>query len=138
LKEASLDRSDVSGLDHALALLGPLEGRVMRSIWRDYSDQPFVVRDVQQQMPELAYTTIMTTLNRLADKGLLSVSAVPRQRAHQYAVVLTPDAFVRRCGRRQVEHIVRQFGDVALAAFAEQIEGLTPEQRERLSRLDDA
>ncbi len=31
-----------------------------------------MVRDVHLLAPELAYTTVMTTLRRLADKGLLT------------------------------------------------------------------
>jgi predicted transcriptional regulator len=80
-----------AALERSLRLLGPLEGCVMRLVWSRQLRQPFVVRDVQPQMPELAYTTVMTTLNRLADKGLLSVTPVRGRRAHGYAIRLTPD-----------------------------------------------
>lgn len=43
----------------------------MRAVWSDQVLGRFVVRDVQPRMPELAYTTVMTTLTRLARKGLL-------------------------------------------------------------------
>jgi predicted transcriptional regulator len=86
-------------------------------------------------MPELAYTTVMTTLNRLAEKGLLSVTPVRGRRAHEYRAVMNPDAFLVSAGRDSVEHILQQFGDIALAAFSERIDSLTPEQRENLRRL---
>ena len=53
------------GLNRALAILGPLEARIMRVIWSGEVGERFVVRDIQQQMSELAYTTIMTTVVRL-------------------------------------------------------------------------
>lgn len=50
--------------------LGPLEARLMDKLWRD---GPGNVRDVMERLdgPALAYTTVMTTLNRLCAKGLL-------------------------------------------------------------------
>ncbi|MBJ7610479.1 MAG: BlaI/MecI/CopY family transcriptional regulator [Candidatus Dormibacteraeota bacterium] len=38
-------------------------------------------------MPELAYTTVMTTLSRLARKGLLTVIQRPGNRAAHYSVL---------------------------------------------------
>ena len=52
-------------LERALALLGPLEGRIMWIAWTGRVGGRFVVRDVQALMPELAYTTAMTTVRRL-------------------------------------------------------------------------
>lgn len=50
--------------------LGELELAVMEALWRR---APASVKDVGQALPErhLAYTTIMTTLDRLHKKGLL-------------------------------------------------------------------
>jgi acetoin utilization protein AcuA len=48
---------------------GPLEQRVMDTLW-DRSD-PASVRDLQPGFSQVAYTTLMTTLDRLHRKGLL-------------------------------------------------------------------
>src|SRR5215469_6877488 len=50
--------------------LGPLEAKLMDKLWQG---GPGKVRDVMAQLdgPMLAYTTVMTTLNRLCAKGLL-------------------------------------------------------------------
>jgi predicted transcriptional regulator len=109
----------------------------MRAIWTGAVDQPFVVRDVHQFMPELAYTTVMTTLNRLVDKGLLSVTAVRRQRAHPYRCLASPEEFLITASRDQVAQIVEQFGDAAIAAFAEHVGTLNPEHRRRLLELTE-
>ncbi|TME50723.1 MAG: BlaI/MecI/CopY family transcriptional regulator, partial [Chloroflexi bacterium] len=67
-----------------MSLLGPLEGRLMKLIWDGRVHEPFIVRDVLALTPELAYTTVMTTLNRLADKGLLSVTKMGSHQPHKY------------------------------------------------------
>jgi predicted transcriptional regulator len=48
---------------------GPLEIRVLESLWG--RDTPACVRDLQPQFPGVAYTTLMTTLDRLFRKGTL-------------------------------------------------------------------
>ena len=127
--------SDRSALARAAALLGPLEGRIMRSVWSGGVGTTFVVRDVQELMPELAYTTVMTTLARLAQKGLLTARAVPGQKAHRYRAAGSPSDFLSQASRQDVGKIVRRYGDAALAAFAEELDRLSDERRRRLEEL---
>jgi predicted transcriptional regulator len=64
--------------------LGDLERAVMDHLWG--SDQPQTVRQVHQALcarRELAYTTVMTVLQRLARKDL--VAQIRDDRAHRYA-----------------------------------------------------
>jgi predicted transcriptional regulator len=126
-------RSDV---DRALALLGPLEARIMRPIWTGQVEEPFAVRDVRAHMPELAYTTVMTTLGRLADKGLLVAEASRGKRAYDYRSAGTPEAFLVAASHREAKQVIERYGDAALAAFAASLDALTPEQRQRLEELE--
>ena len=48
---------------------GPLEIRVLEALWE--RDAAARVRDLQPQFPGVAYTTLMTTLDRLFRKGAL-------------------------------------------------------------------
>ena len=130
-----MQEDSVTLLERALGLLGPLEGRIMREVWTGAVPEPFVVRDVQSLMLELAYTTVMTTVNRLADKGLLRVQPVKGQRAHIYRMASNPEAFLARASREQVGQVVERFGEAAMAAFAEQLNRLSPEQLRRLEEL---
>jgi predicted transcriptional regulator len=50
--------------------LGPLESQVLELLW-DQKDA-VTVRQVQLSIPRSAYTTLMTTLDRLFRKGLLT------------------------------------------------------------------
>jgi predicted transcriptional regulator len=59
---------------------GPLELRVLDALWS--RQQSARVRDLQPDFPDIAYTTLMTTLDRLHRKGLLD--RVPHGRAFAY------------------------------------------------------
>src|SRR5262245_24949578 len=52
------------------SVFGPLEIRVLNALWGRHA--PACVRDLQPQFPGVAYTTLMTTLDRLFRKGTLS------------------------------------------------------------------
>jgi predicted transcriptional regulator len=52
------------------AIFGPLEIRVLEALWS--RGAPACVRDLQPQFPGVAYTTLMTTLDRLFRKGTLT------------------------------------------------------------------
>jgi predicted transcriptional regulator len=51
------------------ARLGPLEWRVLEALWA--RPNTACVRDLQPTFPDTAYTTLMTTLDRLHRKGVL-------------------------------------------------------------------
>jgi predicted transcriptional regulator len=51
--------------------LGPLEAEVMRLVWEMGEVQVEEVHSVLQRDREIAYTTVMTVMARLAAKGLL-------------------------------------------------------------------
>jgi predicted transcriptional regulator len=132
---SSADR--LPALELAVGLLGPLEGRIMREVWQQRVVAPFPVRDVVALTPALAYTTVMTTLNRLADKGLLERNVVPTLRAHQYSPAGTPEDFLRESSQTQVDELIARFGDTAIAAFAARLDQLTPSRLRRLRALAD-
>jgi len=121
-------------LERAVKIMGPLEGRIMRAVWSGLVGQPFVVRDIQAVTPELAYTTLMTTVCRLAEKGALTQQRVSGQRAYEYRAAGSPSEFLAAASREQVSKLLDQFGDAALAAFAARLEALPPDHRERLRR----
>jgi len=81
--------------------LGHLEAGVMDVLW---ARGECAVRDVMQALPRpLAYTTVMTTLDRLFKKGLLGRNA--SRRAFVYAPRLSREEWERR----QAESFVSGF-----------------------------
>ncbi len=107
----------------------------MKLIWDGRVREPFIVRDVLALTPELAYTTVMTTLNRLSDKGLLSVAKMGSHQPHKYRAKGGVKEFLADSGRAEVDRLVELYGDAALAAFAARLDRLTPATREALKRL---
>ena len=114
--------------DHGTGL-GPLERQVMAVLWG--AENAMTVREVLQTINEgrrqpLAYTTVMTTLVRLNDKGL--VLRAREGRGYRYGAAVSDTAAVA------VRTVVRDFGDAALAHFVEEVDA-DPELRRRLRRM---
>src|SRR5680860_934845 len=75
------------------SLLGPLEQDVMDVAWR-LGDA--TVRDVHEELVrdrKIAYTTVMTTMARLAKKGLLRRDTTGL--AHRYRPAVSQDTYLR-------------------------------------------
>ena len=58
------------GTSHLATIFGPLEIRVLEALWA--CGTAAAVKDLQPRFPGVAYTTLMTTLDRLYRKGALS------------------------------------------------------------------
>jgi len=67
---------------------GPLEVQVLEAMWE--RNQPSSVHDIQACIPGCAYTTVMTTMDRLFQKGVLSREK--RGRSFIYSTIRTRDA----------------------------------------------
>jgi predicted transcriptional regulator len=72
---------------HLETAFGPLEIKVLEALWSH--DRPACVRDLQPAFPRVAYTTLMTTLDRLFRKGVLTREK--EGRAFYYRPVSTRD-----------------------------------------------
>jgi predicted transcriptional regulator len=71
------------------ARLGPLEWRVLEALWSRATHAS--VRELQPEFSEIAYTTLMTTLDRLFRKGVLE--RTKQGRAFFYLPRLTRQQF---------------------------------------------
>ena len=116
-------------------LLGDLEAEIMDIMWRR---SEATVRDVLGELAqrrELAYTTVMTVMARLADKGLLRRHL--EGKAHWYEVVQSREEFLRGTSQRLVRTLIEEFGDVAMAAMLQQVEREVGRvESARLARLE--
>ncbi len=73
----------------AAGRLGPLERRVLEVVWN--STKPVAVKDIQPDFGSMAYTTLMTTLDRLHRKKLLD--RTKQGRAFYYVARLNRQEF---------------------------------------------
>lgn len=125
------------------AVFGPLEVRVLDALWRDGEAS---VRDLQRAFPDAAYTTLMTTLDRLHRKGVLD--RVKPGRAFVYRPRFTPDGLRssllrhvlqvmlgrdRGAMRPVLSHFVEAVSDRD-AALLDELERLVREKRQERSR----
>ncbi len=116
-------------------LLGPLEAACMASLWRRSSAAvPEVLEDVHAGYdPELAYTTVMTVLSRLHDKGFVTRELVGR--GYRYEPAYGREGLVRLLSRREVDDLVERYGQVALAQFAATLRSVDPSVLADLAKL---
>ena len=111
---------------------GALEIRVLEALWR--CAQPQTVRDLQSGFAGVAYTTLMTTLDRLHRKGVLDREKVGR--AFVYQPRYSRDALVSGMAGEALEAV---FGSRAvelkpiLSFF---VETVSREDRESLAALE--
>jgi predicted transcriptional regulator len=111
--------------------LHELESEVMEELW---GRGERTVREVLEALntrrtPQRAYTTILTVMQRLHDKGLLRREW--RGGRHVYVPALSRDEFAEA----QVGALVSEYGDVALAQFARAVSRLDPKRREEIRKL---
>lgn len=122
---------DQSGLAR---VFGELEAQIMDAVWE--LDEP-TVADVCDYLGEnYNYKTVMTVMNRLVDKQILSRQRVGR--AFSYAPCDTRDAFLAQVSRNVVEGLLEDFGDLAIAQFVSAVDRVDPTQLAELQALIEA
>jgi predicted transcriptional regulator len=120
--------------DQAPPPLHELESEVMEEIWRrDEATVRQVLEALNAGPKQRAYTTIMTIMARLDAKGLLS--RVRAGKTDIYRPRLSREEYLRARAQAEVDGLVSDYGDVALAHFARELEGLDPARRRRLRKL---
>lgn len=101
-------------------LLGPLESDVMETVWK-LGDT--TVRDVHESLMtrrDLAYTTVMTTMARLASKGLLARDTSGL--AHRYHATVSREEYARSTVTSVVDWLVDRFPEPAMSYFMQVVE----------------
>ncbi|GAA2445680.1 BlaI/MecI/CopY family transcriptional regulator [Actinomadura vinacea] len=109
--------------------LGSLESSIMDVLWA--ADGPLTVRETleslnRERTPPLAYTTVLTVMSRLADKGALVRTA--KGRGHAYAPAVADEAALA------VQGVLRTYGEAAVAHFLDRA-ATDPALRQRLKAL---
>ena len=110
-------------------MLGPLESEIMELVWS--AGGPVSVREVvdplnRRRRDELAYTTVMTVMSRLAEKSVLT--RVREGRGYRYEPAASDAAGLA------VRGVLREHGDAALAHFVDEARA-DPKALKRLRKL---
>lgn len=104
------------------SLLGPLEQDVMDVVWR-LDDA--TVRDVHEELVQerkIAYTTVMTTMARLATKGLLRRDTTGL--AHRYRPAVSQDTYLRSALGRVLTWALERYPEPAASYLTEVVDGV--------------
>jgi len=117
-------------------VLGPLERQVMELIWGHTGEAAEVsVRDVHVAFEgRLAYTTLMTTLDRLHKKGLLNRRK--EGRAFFYSPRFSPDEFERSVALEVINKLLGRGPDGVEPILACIVDAVSEHDRALLDELD--
>ncbi len=92
----------------------------MEVVWRHGE---VTVRDVYQDLKRvrpIAYTTVMTAMSRLADKGLLR--RIEDQPAHRFHALVSKDQYARSAVKSVVDWLVNHFREPTVAYFLDRVQ----------------
>jgi predicted transcriptional regulator len=110
LPQYNIERKDLQ------AFLGPLEASIMTDIWNS-KKRPLSVRDVHESLKaskDIAYTTVMSTMNRLYEKGILD-RQIEKGKGGLYYVywpILEEQAFKKSAVGEVLSSLMDNFGEV--------------------------
>lgn len=107
----------------------------MEEVW---CHDEVTVREVMDRLNEVApsaraYTTYMTVMGRLVTKGMLARRLVGK--ANVFRAVIPKAHYKQVRAQLEVDALLSEYGDVALAHFARRVENCGPERLEELRRL---
>jgi len=127
-------RPDAKGLRK---VFGELEAAVMTCLWACGQG---TVADVYKELAtqrEIAYTTVKTIMERLAEKGVLQRDR--RQRAYVYTPTQSQDAFLRQVSDAVLSGLFEDFGaTIAAHLLEETVRQCDLEELDRLQALIEA
>ncbi len=113
--------------------LGETEYPIMEALWQGGE---FSVRDVctaLQRKREIAYTTVMTVMCRLFEKGLLWRRKEGKSYIYQAAV--SREDLTRSIVGRVIGGLLSDFTAPAISQFVDSVDEQRPEEMEELARL---
>ena len=120
--------------DGLAKVLGDLEARVMKAVWKLDVPSPAraVHREVARRHP-VALLTVVTVLNKLVAKGLLA--RAKRDDLLHFEARLSEEELMAHASRRVVEGILSLSQEAVTASFIDVLAEQDPEQLAEMARL---
>lgn len=114
-------------------ILGELESEIMERVWEEGEVTVSQLHRCLQERRPIAYTTVMTVMNRLCAKKLLARRK--QGNAFRYRPTLSREGFTRSVVRRVMQALVTDFTEPAIHQFVDSLEDADPDRIDELSRL---
>ena len=115
--------------------LGALEALIMDAVWKAHG--PVCVEDVRAALSEngkdAAYTTIMTTLGRLHQKGLLARDM--QGKAYYYSARVSRSELSSTVTKQVIDGLLATFAEPAMSYFVEALGNADPDKLDSLVEL---
>ena len=118
--------------DGLVKVLGPLETEIMQILWEDERSTVKKVHRKLSQQRDIAYTTVMTTMSRLAEKGVLN-----RHReglAYVYTPAITEDDFVTMVVQQVLDGLLDDYSETAIDYMVDYLARRNPSELRRLQK----
>lgn len=109
------------------AFLGPLEKKIMDILWRTQSGSVKTIWQELKREQTVAYTTVLTVLSRLFEKGLLTRQKIGK--SFLYTPKVDKSQTVQSVIRDTMKKLIENFGDEAVIAFVDEAEALTKRKK---------
>ncbi len=113
--------------------LSDLEQTVMSIVWELKTCTVREVLDKLDKNRHLAYTTVMTIMTRMVQKGVLARNL--QGHVYRYQPKVSKSSFVADSVRHIFAKTVSALGQEAVAYFAKEIQKLSPQKRKKLLEL---
>lgn len=137
---AKISQYNIEG-EELQAFLGPLETSIIEVMWG--SKQPLTVRDVYEKLrrrKRIAYTTVMTTMDRLYEKGLLD-RRVEKGRGgvlYVYWPKFEEHSFKKSAVHEVLNSLMENFGDIVASYLVERLSSDEKEFKDLKEKLEKA
>ncbi len=122
------------GMQGLTKMFGHLESEIMEIIW--HKDCEVCVRDVYEELAarrEIAYTTVMTIMGRLADKKILTKRKAGN--TSYYLPVMSRHEFTETVVGNVVDSLLEDFADATLAHFISRVDEKDRATIEKLEKM---
>ena len=116
--------------DGLVKVLGPLETEIMQTLWQEERSTVKKVHRKLSSQREIAYTTVMTTMSRLAEKGVLN-----RHReglAYVYTPAILEEDFVTMVVHQVLDGLLDDYSDTTIEYMIDYLSRNNPAEIKRL------
>ncbi len=123
------------------AFLGPLEANIIGVIWNS-DKKPLRVRDIYEklkQKKDIAYTTVMSTMNRLYEKGLLDrrIEKGKGGLFYVYWPKFEEQSFKKSAVREVISSLIENFGEIVTSYLVEEASSDEQDLRALKEKVDN-
>jgi predicted transcriptional regulator len=105
---------------NSIKILSDSESEIMEIVW---CNGQTCVRDVLKELKKkkkIAYTTVMTVMTRLHEKGVLT-RKMNKSGAFVYEPISDKKTFIEKKAGKMIKGLLNEYGDVAVAQFLDAI-----------------